>query len=76
MDSIGMIQNNRRYWHFAWLDSGSFQFIDRNGFTQIRLRFQVDDNDDLGIDQLRFFSGDHKELADRPRLVVEYYIPR
>jgi hypothetical protein len=74
MDSVGLIQNNPLDgWHWSWIDSAAFQYIDLKGFTQFRLRFQLDDNDDLGIDQLRFYSGDHKELADRPRLVVEYY---
>jgi hypothetical protein len=75
LDSIGVIQNNPLdSWHWAWLDPASFQFIDLNGFTQFRLRFQVDDNDDMGIDQISFFSGNHGELANRPRLVVEYYV--
>jgi hypothetical protein len=77
LDAVGMIQNNPLdSWHWAWLDPASFPFIDLYGFTQFRLRFQIDDNDDLGIDQIRFYSGDFRELAFRPRLVVEYYIPR
>jgi hypothetical protein len=63
-------------WYWTWLDSSAFEFINLNGITQFRLGFQVDDNDDLGNDYLRFYSGDYRELADRPRLVVEYYIPR
>jgi hypothetical protein len=77
MDSAGMIQNNPLDgWHWTWLDPASFQFVNLNGFTQFRLRFQVDDNDDNGIDHLRFYSGDQKAIADRPRLVIEYYISR
>jgi hypothetical protein len=75
MDSAGMLQNNPLGgWHWAWLDSASFQRIDLDGFTQIRLRFQIEDNDDLGIDQVRFYSGDYEDQADRPRLVVEYFV--
>jgi hypothetical protein len=76
-DTVGMIANNPlNGWYWTWLDSSAFEFINLNGITQFRLGFQVDDNDDLGNDYLRFYSGDYRELADRPRLVVEYYIPR
>jgi hypothetical protein len=77
LDAVGLIQNNPLDgWHWAWLDPASFQFIDLYGYTQVRLRFQLDDNDDMGIDQIRFYSGDYRELANRPRLVIEYYTPR
>lgn len=76
-DTVGMIQNNPlNGWYWTWLDSSAFEYINLNGITQIRLRFQLDDNDDQANDYIRFFSGDYGELADRPRLVVEYYIPR
>jgi hypothetical protein len=76
-DAVGLIQNHPlNGWFWTWLDGSSFEFINLNGITQIRLRFQIDDNDDLGNDYIRFYSGDYTELADRPRLVVEYYIPR
>jgi hypothetical protein len=76
-DTVGIIANNPlNGWYWTWLDSSAFEYINLNGITQFRLRFQVEDNDDLGNDYLRFYSGDYGELADRPRLVVEYYIPR
>jgi hypothetical protein len=34
----------------------------------------MEDNDDLGIDLLRFFSGD-AEATLRPVLVIKYYVP-
>jgi len=55
------------------LDSSAFQFVNRYGITQLRLRFQVDDNNDRDTDYLKFYSGDYKNIADRPQLVVEYY---
>jgi hypothetical protein len=74
-EAVGMIENNPfNGWYWAWLDSSAFEYIDLNGITQIRLRFQIDDDDDLANDYLRFFSGDHDQLADRPRLVIEYYV--
>jgi hypothetical protein len=73
-DSVGMIQNNPYYgWYWTYLDSSAFQYINLAGITQLRLRFQLDDNDDRGNDYLRFFSGDAGNQADRPQLVIEYY---
>ena len=76
-DAVGMIQNNPfNGWYWAWLDGSSFQYINLNGITQIRLRFQLDDDNNLVNDYISFYSGDYDGLADRPRLVVEYYVPR
>jgi hypothetical protein len=76
-DTVGMIGNNPlNGWYWTWLDSSAFQYINLKGITQFRLRFQLDDNDDQGNDYLRFYSGDYGGLAERPRLVVEYYVPR
>jgi hypothetical protein len=75
-DVVGTIQNNPYYgWYWTWLDSSAFQYINRYGITQFRLRFQLDDNDDRGNDHMRFYSGDASNLADRPQLSVEYYVP-
>jgi hypothetical protein len=77
MDAVGMIENTPfNGWYWAWLDASAFEYINLNGITQIRLRFQLDDDDDLTNDYLRFYSGDYEDLALRPRLVVEYYVPR
>jgi len=74
-DAVGMIENNQfNGWYWAWLDGSAFEYINLNGITQIRLRFQIADNDDLGNDYIRFFSGDYDDLALRPRLVIEYYV--
>jgi len=76
-DAVGIIENNPyNGWYWSYLDGSAFEHINLYGSTQIRLRFQVDDNDDNGNDYLRFFSGDHNQLRDRPRLLVEYYKQR
>ena len=76
-DAVGMMENNPfNGWFWTWLDSSAFEFINLKGITQFRLRFQLDDNDDQSYDYLRFYSGDYGELADRPRLVIEYYLPK
>jgi len=76
LDAVGVIQNNPFYgWYWTWLDGSAFKFVNRYGITQFRLRFQIDDNDDRGYDYLKFYSGNYSNLADRPQLVVEYYLP-
>lgn len=44
------------------------------GLTQIRLRFKLDDNNDAIANYLSLYSG-NAAAADRPQLVVTYYIP-
>ena len=53
----------------------AFPFVNRTGTTQLRLRFQKDDNDNLAADYMLFFSGNAALLTQRPTLVVEYYVP-
>jgi hypothetical protein len=75
-DIAGVIQNNPiDGWYWSTLDSSTFRYVSLNGNTQIRLRFQLDDNDDLGDDYLKFYSGDYSTVAGRPELQVVYYIP-
>jgi hypothetical protein len=45
------------------------------GVTQVRLSFQLDDNDDLENDYVEFYSGDQIPLNNRPYLLVDYYVP-
>ncbi len=42
--------------------------------TQFRLSFHRDDNDDLGTDYIKFFSGNSTD-DNKPELIVTYYIP-
>lgn len=73
-DAVGMFSNNPyNGWYWAWLDSSAFEYINLTGITQLRLRFQLDDDDDMSADYMRFYSGDFDGLAARPQLLVEYY---
>jgi len=45
-----------------------------HNITQFLLRFSKDDNNDLGADFLKIYSGNAAE-AYRPQLIVEYYNP-
>jgi hypothetical protein len=77
MYMVGTIQNNPvGGWYWATLDSRAFPYINLKDTTQLRLGFQLDDNDDMGEDYIRFYSGDYEPQIDRPHLLIDYYVPR
>jgi len=45
-----------------------------SGLTQIRLRFNLDDNNNVVANYLKLSSG-NAGAASRPKLIVEYYVP-
>jgi hypothetical protein len=57
--------------YLVTLPASSFQFINKAGVTQFRLRFTLDDNDDNSADAMLFFSG-NSILSERPELEVQY----
>ena len=61
-------------WHSAPLGANVLPYIDLTGITQFRLRFELEDNNDWGMDAIQFLSGDAPE-GDRPQLVIEYTVP-
>jgi hypothetical protein len=61
-------------WHKAVLNTGAYPYINLKGRTQLRLRFLLDDNNDNGADILKLYSGNAIK-ANRPKLIVKYYIP-
>ncbi len=62
-------------WFSAKFNAASLAKLNLTGFTQLRLRFTLDDNDDLGRDVVQFISGDNLNAAARPVLIVTYFIP-
>jgi hypothetical protein len=73
--AVGLIPNTPQAgWYSARLNSAAYRYIHRTGITQFRLHFQKDDDNDGAADFLRFYSGNSK-AADRPVLVIEYYVP-
>jgi len=75
--AVGVIQNNPAgSWYWSLLDVTAFPFINLTGATQFRLGFQLDDNDDLDSDYIKFFSGNSKSAADMPQLLIKYYVPK
>ncbi len=49
--------------------------INLAGFTQLRLRFELDDNNNTTADYLSFFSGNAADAAQKPVLEIQYYVP-
>jgi CSLREA domain-containing protein len=54
--------------------TGAINYINYDGVTQLRLRFKLDDNNNLKANFLKLYSG-NAAVESRPQLVVEYYIP-
>lgn len=74
LDSAATILNTPLdNWYSTILDSNVFQYINKTGNTQFRLRFQLDDNDDRGADTVKVHSG-NAALENRPQLQIEYYV--
>ena len=61
-------------WYSGSFQPADFPYINLTGVTQFRLRFALDDNNDLGADFLKIHSG-NADPADQPQLIVEYYVP-
>lgn len=62
-------------WYSAVLSDAANAFINDSGATQFRLRFTLDDNNDLAVDYAVFASGDSTTAGSHPMLVVQYYTP-
>ncbi|MGB8983792.1 MAG: hypothetical protein WCC12_18120 [Anaerolineales bacterium] len=61
-------------WYTANLSSANLALVNKGGVTQFRLRFNLDDNDDLNADYIKFFSGEAIS-ANQPQLIVTYFVP-
>jgi carboxypeptidase T len=59
-------------WSEGSLNASGLAAIDKTGTTQLRVYFNLDDNDDNGNDYLGYYSGDNTTSANRPQLVVTY----
>ncbi len=46
-----------------------------SGLTQMRLRFKLDDNNNAVANILNLVSGNNATAANKPTLIVEYYVP-
>jgi hypothetical protein len=59
-------------WSEGNLNAAGLAAIDKTGTTQLRVYFNLDDNDDTGNDYLGYYSGNNTTAANRPQLVVTY----
>jgi len=74
--SVGTIQNNPvNNWYSTMLDITAFPYINLTGGTQLRLGFQLDDDNDQSPDFIKFFSGDYEAQKERPQLQIKYFVP-
>ncbi len=59
-------------WSEGDLDPAGVAAINKSGLTQLRVYFQLDDNDDAGNDYLGYYAGETSTIAYRPQLVLTY----
>ncbi|MFL6198248.1 MAG: choice-of-anchor B family protein [Thermoanaerobaculia bacterium] len=59
-------------WSQGSLNAAGLAAISKTGTTQLRVYFNLDDNDDTGNDFIGYYSGDNTTAANRPQLVVTY----
>lgn len=62
-------------WITLQVSDSSLFAVNLLGRTQFRVRFTLDDSNDLFKHQIGFLGGDYKVVTDRPLLVVTYYVP-
>lgn len=61
-------------WASGFFNSAGLSAINLTGRTQVKVRFNLDDNDDLSNDYMGFHSGEATSTS-RPLLVVTYTVP-
>jgi hypothetical protein len=61
-------------WFSARFNTGGNLYVNRTGTTQLRLYFSTGDNNNSIADFIRFYSG-NASAGDRPKLVIQYYVP-
>ena len=59
-------------WSEGSLDAAGRSAIDTTGTTQMRIYFDLDDNDDGGNDYMGYYSANNGNSSNHPQLVVVY----
>jgi methionine-rich copper-binding protein CopC len=62
-------------WSEGDLNADGLAAIDTAGTTQLRVYFEVDDNDDGGNDYIGYYAANNGTAANRPQLVIDYLPP-
>jgi hypothetical protein len=52
-----------------------YGFINKTSLTQFRLRFVLDDNNDMGADYANIYGGEAAISSYRPVLIIQYHLP-
>lgn len=60
-------------WYTAALTQASLSRLNLIGNSQFRLRFTIDDNDNLANDRVNFMSGN--AATNKPELILNYFVP-
>jgi len=61
-------------WYRGTFNSTGRAYINKTDTTQFKIYFTTGDNDDNGIDIIKFYSG-NAAASYRPKLVIQYYVP-
>ena len=64
--------NSNGDWSEGSFDPTGLGAVDKAGTTQLRVYFDLDDNDDGGTDYIGYYSANHSTSANHPQLVVTY----
>jgi pectate lyase len=59
----------------AALNGAGLAAVNKTGRTQVRIYFDLDDDDDGSNDYLGYYSGNASNSANRPALIIEYILP-
>ena len=59
-------------WSEGSLDPVGLTAVNKGGTTQLRVYFDLDDNDDRGNDYMGYYSSNNSNSANHPQLVVTY----
>jgi CSLREA domain-containing protein len=62
-------------WITLRVNTTSLSAVNRTGHTQFRIRFTLDDSNDVIKHQIGILSGNYRSPSARPLLVVTYYVP-
>ncbi len=63
---------NNGDWSTGSLNTAGLAAINKTGTTQLRIYFNLDDDNDRIADYIGYYSGDNGAAANRPQLMVTY----
>ena len=73
--AVGHFSSISAGWYQVVLPASDFTYVNLSGLTQFRLRFSTASNNNHVADYDSFYAGDATTAANRPALIVQYYLP-